>query len=178
VVARNVRANGSVSVQACDAAPSAALAVGPGQANATSVNVPLTAASLCVTSTVALDVKVAVLAYQATTGAAEQPVSPRRVLDTRSGKLVAANTTRSVTVEALGVAAGTGAVSVNVTVIGAKSGGSIGLGACRGTPWIVSFGRQTSVTFSGVVTVNSGGLCVTSTVAAHVVVDVTAVWAA
>jgi hypothetical protein len=77
----------------------------------------------------------------------------------------------------LGVPAGTTAVSVVVTVIGAKAGGSIGIGACRGTPWIVSFGRQATVAFAGVVTVNAGGLCVTSTAATHVVVDVTAVWA-
>jgi hypothetical protein len=177
VIARNVRAAGSVSVQACGAAPSATLVVGPGQPNATSAVVPVTTGSWCLTSTVALDVKVAVIAFQTSAGATAQQVPSHRVLDTRGGKVVAANATRGITLPVLGLPAGATAVTVTVTVIGAKSAGAIGIGPCRGTPWIVSFGRQPSMTFTGVVAVNSGGLCVTPTVAAHVVVDVSAVWA-
>jgi hypothetical protein len=178
VMARNVRAAGSLTVQPCGGVANGTLSVSPGQPNATSLVVPIAGASLCLTSNVALDAKVAVLAYQSPAGVMVQPVDARRVLDTRSGMAVAANTTRGITLAALGVPAGTAAVSVNVTVIGSKGAGSIGVGACRGTPWIVSFGRQAAVTFSGVVTVNSAGLCVTSTATVRVVVDVTAVWAA
>jgi hypothetical protein len=177
VSARNVRAAGSVTVQSCGGAVSGTLLVGPGQPNSTSVVVPTVGTALCLTSNMSLDAKVAVLAYRAPTGVMVQPVDARRVLDTRSGKAVAANTTRGIPLATLGVAPGTTAVSVNVTVIGPKGAGSIGIGACRGTPWIVSFGRQAAPTFTGVVTVNSAGLCVTSTVTAHVVIDVTAVWA-
>jgi hypothetical protein len=177
VMARNVRATGSVTVQACGGVAAGTLSVGPGQPNATSVVVPIAGSSLCLTSNVALDAKVAVLAYQSPAGVMVQPVDARRVLDTRSGKAVAANTTRGIPLAALGAPAGTVAVSVNVTVIGPKGAGSIGVGACGGTPRIVSFGHRAAVAFSGVVTVNSGGLCVTSTATVHVVVDVTAVWA-
>jgi len=98
------------------------------------------------------------------------------VLDTQGGATIPANRTRGVTLAALGVPAGKTAVTVTVTVVGAKAGGAIGIGPCRGTPWIVPFGRQASATFSGVVPVNAGGLCITPTVAVHVVVDVTSTW--
>jgi hypothetical protein len=124
-----------------------------------------------------VDLKVAVLATQVSSGVSEQSAAPRRVLDTRAGKIVAANTTRGITLAQLGVPAGTAAVSVQVTLVGVKAGGAVGIGACKGTPWIVTFGRQSTTTFRGVVTVNSGGLCITPTVAAHVTVDVTEVWA-
>jgi hypothetical protein len=178
VVARNVRANGSVTIGACGAAPSGVIAVGPGLPGAGSVAVPVVAGAWCISSDVPLDVKVAVLAFQAGTGAAEQPVASRRVLDTQGGANIAANRTRSIPLAALGVPVGTMAVTVTVTVLGSKAGGAIDIGPCRGTPWIVPFGRPLPATFTGVVPVNSGGLCITPTVATHVVVDLSAVWAA
>ena len=63
-----------------------------------------------------------------------------------------------------------------VTVLGPTKAGSIGVGPCGGTPWIVPFGAGANQVFSGVIRANDSGLCVSTTEQAHVVLDVTAAW--
>ena len=55
--------------------------------------------------------------------------------------------------------------------------GSIGVGPCGGTPWILSFPAVPTQLFSAVVRTNDAGVCVSSSVDVQVVIDVTGVWA-
>ena len=76
----------------------------------------------------------------------------------------------------LGAPAGTKAVTVTLTLLGAKANGSLGVGPCGGSPWIVPFTAKPMLVLSGVIAVNDLGLCITSTVAVNLVVDSTGVW--
>ena len=77
---------------------------------------------------------------------------------------------------ALGSGSGAKAVSVTVTVIDVSAGGSIGIGPCGGTPWIVPFANAQMQSFSAVVRTNDAGVCVSVTTQAHVIVDVDGVF--
>jgi hypothetical protein len=177
IAARNVTASGSLALRSCTSdTASASFAVAPALANATTVIVPVTGGSFCVVATAAVDVRVAVIAYQSNTGVTMRTIATR-VLDTRTGKAIGAYGTRGLSLSAMGAPAGATAVTVTITVLGATQAGAIGVGACGGTPWIVPFKAQPTLVLSGVIPLTGRGLCITPTVAAHVVIDVTGVWA-
>lgn len=102
-----------------------------------------------------------------------RPGTPRRLLDTRTGAPLAANTTR-----AIAVPVGTGAW-FGLTLVGPAASGSAALFPCTGgsasSPWVyVSPNRaQTNGGFAGIDA--SKRVCVRSTVATHLTVD-TAGW--
>lgn len=176
VAAKNVTAGGHLALRACNATTSTTtLTFAPGQPNIVTTVVPVSVGSFCVVASTGVDLRVAVIAYQSPIGVGMQPVAAKRVLDTRPAT-VAAGTGRAISLASLGVPAGTKAVTVAITVLGATRDGTIGVGACGGTPWIVSFRAQPMVVMSGVMQINGAGLCVLPSVTVNVVVDVTGVW--
>lgn len=177
LTARNVVAGGHVTLHPCNTTPTGiTMAVAPTRINATVTTVVLSKGQLCVTSSVRTDVRVEVIAVLSAGGVGVEPIVARRALDTRPGEPMAANSTRGLSPKALGTPLGSSAVTVTVTVIGPAGDGSVGIGACGGTPWIVPFRAAPAQTFSGVVRTNDAGVCVSTSVATDVVVDVTGVW--
>ena len=176
VAAKNVTAGGRLALRACNATTSTTtLTFAPGQPNIVTTVVPVSVGSFCAVASTGVDLRVAVIAYQSPTGVGMQPVVAKRVLDTRPAT-VAAGTGRAISLASLGVPAGTKAVTVAITVLGATRDGTIGVGACGGTPWIVSFRAQPMVVMSGVMQINGAGLCVLPSVNVNVVVDLTGIW--
>jgi hypothetical protein len=133
--------------------------------------------SFCVTSSADVDVRMAVIAQTATTGTKQIPITVRRALDTRTGAPVKGGTTVAISPAKLGQVSGTQAVSVTITVVGPTAkAGSIGLGACGGTPWVVAVPAGSSLTYTAVMRTNAAGLCLSPSVDTHVVLDVRALW--
>jgi hypothetical protein len=178
VVPRNASAAGYLTVFPCDAAAPAAstLNFSPGRINATTTVVRVVNGEVCVSASVATDLRVDVIAILSTSGVGVQPIVAKRAMDTRTSSPLTANGTRSATLNALGIPAGSKAVTLTVTVLNPTAAGSIGVGPCGGTPWILPFTTVNAQVFSGVIRVNDGGLCVSSTATVHVVIDVTAAW--
>lgn len=178
VAVRNISASGYLQVFACDAGvPSAStLNYNSGLLSATMTMVRVSAGEICVLASTAADLRLDVVAVAAATGVGPQAIVTKRALDTRSSTPIPAGGTRSASIGAMGIPAGSKAVTVMVTVLGPTTAGSIGVGPCGGTPWIVPFGAGANQVFSGVIRSNDSGLCVSSTEQVHVVLDVTAAW--
>jgi hypothetical protein len=178
VAARNVARSGYVTVFPCDAAMPATstLNIAPNRLNATTALVKVVAGEVCIAANVATDVRVDVIGVLAPAGVGVQPVVARRAMDTRASTPLAANGTRAASLKALGIPAGSKAVTVTVTLLSPVAAGSIGVGPCGGTPWIMPFAAVPAQVFSGVIRTNDAGVCVSSTAQVHVVLDVTAAW--
>ncbi|MEQ1702753.1 MAG: hypothetical protein ABMA25_21805, partial [Ilumatobacteraceae bacterium] len=178
VVPRNAAAAGYLTVFACDvAAPGAStLNFSPGRINATTTVVKVVNGEVCVAASVATDLRVDVIGVLGTTGVGVQPIVAKRAMDTRTSSPIAANGTKSASISALGVPAGSKAVTLTITLLNPAAAGSIGIGPCGGTPWILPFAAVPAQVFSGVIRTNDAGVCVSSTAAVHVVLDSTAAW--
>lgn len=178
VVAPAAAQAGTLRLHACGAAPSStpSLRFGPGVLAATVAATSVTGGTFCVTSDVNVDVRMAVIAQTATTGTRQVPITVQRALDTRTGAPVKGGTTVVVSPSKLGQQAATQAVSVTVTISGVTGPGSFGLGACGGTPWVVALPAGETLTYTAVMRTNAAGLCLSSSVDAHVVLDVRALW--
>jgi len=175
---RNMSAAGYFMVFACDAGvPGAStLNYNPGRLSATMTLVKVAAGEICVQASTAVDVRLDVVGVLSSSGVGPRAIVTKRALDTRSSSPIPAGGTRSASIGAMGIPAGSKAVTVMVTVIGPRTAGSIGVGPCGGTPWILPFGAGANQVLSGVIRSNDSGLCVSSTEQVHVVVDVTAAW--
>ncbi len=178
VMARNVAGAGYLAVHTCEAGANGTttLAVQPNRLNATMTVAAVAGGAICVTSSVALDLRVYVVGYQAAEGVGAQPIATKRALDTRSGAKPAANANTAISPAKLGMPLGSKAVTANLTLLAPDAAGALGIGPCGGTPWIVNFTAGGPQVLSGVFRTNDAGLCITSTVPVHLVVDVTAVW--
>lgn len=178
LAARNVNARGFLTVHACDTGPAGTgtLTVMPDRINAIMTLVKVTSGAFCITSNVAVDVKVEVVGHSVVGGIGVQPIVTKRAIDTRNGAPLAAMANKSATPGALGTPLGSKAVTVTVTIVNPAGAGSIGIGPCGGTPWIVPFAAKPIQVFSAIVRTNDAGVCVTPTVSAHVIVDVDGVW--
>ena len=176
---RNAAARGSVSVHPCGVSPSGAATLGvmPGKLNATTTAVQVANGNICVTSTAAVDVRLDVVGVQTSDGVGLQPITATRALDTRATGKLAAGGTKVALPKALGAPRGSKAVTATITLIDPAQAGSIGVGPCGGTPWILSFPAVPTQLFSAVVRTNDAGVCVSSSVDVQVVIDVTGVWA-
>lgn len=175
---RNAAARGSISVHPCGTPPptAATLAFMPGKLNATTTAVKVVNGSICLTPSAAVDVRLDVVGVQATDGVGMQPITATRALDTRTSSPLAAGGTKVALPKALGAPRGSKAVTATLTLIDPAQAGSIGIGPCGGTPWILSFAAVPSQVFSAVVRTNDAGVCVSSSVDVQVVLDVTGVW--
>ena len=179
VVAPAAASAGTLRLHACGATPPAApsLSFGPGVLAATVAATSVTGGTFCVTSSANVDVRMAVIAQTATSGTKQIPITVQRALDTRTGAPVKGGSTVAVSPAKLGQQPGTQALSVTITVVGPTAkAGSIGLGACGGTPWVVAVPAGSSLTYTAVVRTNAAGLCLSPSVDTHVVLDVRALW--
>ena len=178
VVPRNAAAAGYLTVFPCDAAVPAVstLNFSPGRINATTTVVEVVNSEVCVSSSVATDLRVDVIGVLGATGVGVQPIVAKRAMDTRTSSPIAANGTKATTLNALGIPAGSKAVTLTITLLNPAAAGSIGVGPCGGTPWILPFAAAPAQVFSGVIRTNDAGVCVSSTATVHVVLDATAAW--
>jgi hypothetical protein len=174
VVARRSSTAGHLTLHRCGASSgtAASLSFSPGNLAATVAVAPVQGGAFCVTASAGVDVRIAVVAQQAATGVGMLPVGARRALDAP----LAAGTSQSLTPAQLGVSSTAKAVTVTVSLLAPAGDGGFGIGACGGTPWIVSFAKAASQTFSAVVRTNAAGVCISSSVDVHVVIDVTGAW--
>ncbi|HTH07581.1 MAG TPA: M23 family metallopeptidase, partial [Ilumatobacteraceae bacterium] len=178
LLARDVATTGYLTVHACAAGTNgtSTLNVTPGRLNATMTLVPVAAGAFCVTSSVTLGLRIDVVGYQSTEGSGVEPLNAKRAIDTRLSGRLSAGGTRTLSPAALGTPLGSKAVTATITILNPSGAGSLGIGPCGGTPWIVGFTSATAQTFSAIVRTNDAGVCVTSTAAADVVIDVDGVW--
>ena len=188
VTAVNATGPGHLTLWACGETPSTSTVnfSGPAAvANFAVVAVEQGSGEVCLRSTRSTHVVIDLTGWIAT-GQGYTPVDARRVVDTRPGSTAPApargrlepNRTVEVRLTDLGGAVPGGkarAVTVNVTVIGGSAAGVVRLGACDGggASVTVAFGAGQTVAGGAVVRVAAGDerWCVTSTAAAHVVID-------
>ncbi|MFM2078928.1 MAG: hypothetical protein RJA49_2818, partial [Actinomycetota bacterium] len=178
VVARRVTTAGHLTLHECGSSSNgaASLTFTPGALAATVAAAPVKGGTFCVSASTSVDVRIAVIAQQSTSGVGMVPIGARRALDTRSSGILRGGTTRAITTTQLGAPASAKAVTVTVTLLGPAADGGFGIGACGGTPWIVAFTKSAAQTFSAVVRSNSAGVCVSSSVDVQAIIDVTGVW--
>ncbi len=155
--------------------------------------VPLSASGmLCVYTLKAMDVKVDVLGYFTPSGPHTMvPSTPTRVIDTRdlyrtqmnmgtSGGVLPANTTKVLQLAGQrGIPANASVMSVNVAAVTPTGTGSLTLWDCSAQPDIQTVNYRTSRTVANGVQVQlstGGAMCIRSTVATHLVIDVTGWW--
>ena len=155
--------------------------------------VPLnTAGQLCVYALKAVDLKVDVLGYFTAGGTGSiVPTTPTRVTDTRDvfrtemnlgtgGMALAAGYTyRLVLGGQRGIPASAKAVSLNVASVFPTGGGSLRISACGTTPNVASLNFELNrVVPSGmqVALSSNGEICIYSTAATHIIIDVTGYW--
>ena len=175
---RNAASRGSIAVHPCGTSPSGAATLGfmPGKLNATTTAVKVVNGAICLTPSAPVDVRLEVVGVQAADGVGLVPITATRALDTRSSGLLAAGGTRVALPKALGAPRGSKAVTATITLIDPAAAGSIGIGPCGGTPWILGFPAVPAQVFSAVVRTNDSGVCVSSSVDVQVVLDITGAW--
>ena len=133
--------------------------------------------AVCIFSMSATDVVVDVNGYWSATGtAAFSPVTPTRVIDTRVGRRVGRSSITAVDVSGV-VPPGASAVAVNLTAVAASADGFLTVFPCGST---VPMASNLNVPAEGTVAVSvlagrgvDGTVCVYSSVATDVIVDVT-----
>ena len=178
IAVRNAAGVGYLAAFPCDVTSptTSTINIVPNRVNATTALVRVVAGEVCIAANIASDVRVDVTGVLAASGVGVQPMVSRRAMDTRNASPLAANGTKAASLNALGIPAGSKAVTVTVTLLAPLAAGSIGIGPCGGTPWILPFAAVPAQVFSGVIRTNDAGVCVSSTVQVNVVLDVTAAW--
>jgi murein DD-endopeptidase MepM/ murein hydrolase activator NlpD len=132
--------------------------------------------SVCVTVSQPTKVRVEVIAVAGVSGVGPLPMATHRAIDTRDTGRPAPKAPISLSLDALGVSSGTQAVSVSITIVNPSKAGTVTVGACSGGSWNLAFSRVAIASYSLVVRINDGGLCLSSSVPADVLVDVNAAW--
>jgi uncharacterized protein YkwD len=194
VTAVNAGGGGFVTVYPCGAVPNASnLNVSLGTTRPNLVIVPLSAAGeVCLRAAeAATDLLADVAGYYSPVATQKfTPLAPVRMLDTRSSRadlnggsagavVPAQRVVRVVIAGQRGVPANAKAVSINLTVTGARGGGFVTAYPCGTVP------NVSNVNFAGAdtanaaqVTLDSGGaLCLWSSATTHLLFDVNGVWA-
>jgi hypothetical protein len=180
VLVRNAAVGGYLAAYTCAAGPpgTSTLNYAAGRVNATMSLVGVSDGSICVSSTASIDVRIEVVGIVSTLGVGVVPTTSRRALDTRTaGAPLLAKTPVTIDPTALGTPRGAKAVTVTVTLLAPAAAGNISLGPCGGIPWTVGYTTASAQVFSAIVRTNDTGLCVSTTTATHLVLDVTGVWA-
>lgn len=147
--------------------------------------------TMCLYAHQAMDVKVDVLGYFMPTAAHTMvPTTPTRVADTRdpyrtemnlgtSGVPLPAFQTKTIQLAGeRGIPANATVVSVNVAVVAPGSVGSLTMWGCGAQPAIQSVNYANRTVANGIqVQLSAGGaLCVQTTTATHLIIDVTGWW--
>ena len=196
VTAVNAASSGFITLYPCDTAQPTVSTVNV-PAGATRQNlavVPISAAGeICVYTHAEMDIRLDLVGYFAADGLAPvTPTQPTRVIDTRDtlrpqmnfnmgGAPVPGGNPRSVVLRGeRGIPANAHSLSLNVTVVPGTSTGTLTVYACGSNVSVVSMtytaGRN-SATAMLIRLPASGDVCVRSTSAVHVIIDVNAFWA-
>jgi hypothetical protein len=171
-------ANGFLTVHPCAQTPSSSsLNLVPNRFSSTTVPVLVRDGSFCVTASTATDIRIDVVAGQSSQGVGVLPVVATRALDTRTTTALVPGTPVPMPLARLGVPAGTRAVTATFTAIGPSSAGTLSIGPCGAGSWTARLGTAPLQSFSLTVRISDGGLCVSSSVTVHLVVDITGAWA-
>ena len=170
----------NVLVHSCGGTTSYAttLAVEPGAMAIGTAPVTLSNGQLCVTSSATASVRVTVVAKLAASGVGGSPVTARRVLDTRTATKLAANQLITIPPASLGAASGLKAITATFTILNPSSGGTLTITPCGSTEMKAPFSATAVTSFSTLIRVSAAGLCVKSTVATDLLIDVDGVWSA
>lgn len=169
---------GFLIVHRCDApVPTAATLSYPSGATAVgSTIVTVTAGTVCVTSNHTVNLRMEVIAHRSAAGVGLQPISSIRALDTRESGRMKRGTPVTIPLSALGVVAGTEALSATITIVDPSSAGTVGIGFCGAGLWNVPVGSDSLSSFAIAMRVSASGWCVTSTMATDIVIDITGLW--
>ena len=174
---RGETAGGRLTLHRCGATNSATtLTIVPGRANVTVALVGVHQGLFCLTSTVAVPVVLEVMGVQSAAGLGLLPSNPRRALDTRFTGALTPGATQTVSAVALGAPAGTRAVTATLTLLTPEAAGVLRVGPCGGLQWAVPFTSAATQVISGIVRTFDSGMCLSSTVPVHVLVDVSGLW--
>ena len=171
---------GAVTLSSCTGgAPTAAtLQYAPNRMNATMTIAAVSGGTFCVRTTSAAWVRVEIVGYESNTGVGASPVPARRVLDTKAaGGRLAAGQTLTITPAQLALPADA-SLTATFTVLSPSASGQLYVGACGGTLWRVGYTKISPQVFSAITKVGAAGVCVKTTAAVDLTVDVTGVWGA
>lgn len=171
--------SGSLVVHACNESPygGTTITVGPSATAYGSSSVKVTNGEICITSTATAAVRVELVAQLDANGAGAQPIATRRAFDSRVSGRLAANTPVPISAATLGVPDNATAVSASFSVVGSAAAGVLSVGPCGDSVWQAAFVANATTSVSGVMLVNNAGLCVTSSVATDLVVDISGYFA-
>ncbi|MEO7398706.1 MAG: M23 family metallopeptidase [Ilumatobacteraceae bacterium] len=170
---------GNVVVHPCSArVPEATtLSVEVGSMAIGTALVPVVSGTICVTSSMVASVKLTVVGRTSSSGSGLLPIATTRAFDTRSTGRLVAGARVTVAPATLGAKAGDAAVTASFTILDPSAAGTLSIAPCGGVGVNAPFTSVPLAAFSLVVPVSSTGLCVSSTVSADVVVDISGVWA-
>lgn len=132
--------------------------------------------SVCVFTSTPADAKVEVLASMGSSGVGVEPVSARRVADTRTTGRLGPGTSLSLSQAQLGVGSGTPALTIVVTLVNPAADGTLSLGFCGSGPWQTPISRQPISSFSMTMRTSPSGWCLSSSVETDVIIDITGEW--
>jgi Peptidase family M23 len=171
--------SGSLLIHACNEPPASTttMTVSPTATAYASTAVRVTNGEICVTSSASAGVRIEVLAQLDANGVGAQAIATTRGFDSRVSGRLAANVAVPVSLAALGVPANATAVTAAVAIVGSAVPGVLSVGPCGTAPWQAAFIANATTSIGSVIQVNSAGLCVTSSVAADVIVDVSGYFA-
>jgi hypothetical protein len=176
--------DGFVSVYPCGSAPPVVSSLNPrqGETRPNLVVVPLgPGGTVCFYSTSTTDLLVDVTGYVQTSGTRFNAVTPTRLADTRVGlRLTAGGTLRVPVAGARGLPQSTTAIAANITAVGPSSGGYITAYGCGDPlPATSTLNLQAGNDAANGAQVQlgaDGDLCLYSTVATDLIVDINGIW--
>jgi Cysteine-rich secretory protein family len=194
VTAVNPAGTGYITVFPCGAMPDVSnLNTSQAATRPNLVVVPLSAAgTVCLFTAEAQTDLLADVAGYYSPSATQQftALSPMRMLDTRSARtdlnggsgaspIPARQTVRVVLAGTRGVPAGAKAVSINITVTGARGGGFLTAFPCGSVPDVsnVNFAASDTANAAQVTLDSTGAICLWSDMATHMLFDINGVWA-
>lgn len=178
-ISATAAAEGRMVVHPCSGpVPDAtSLTVAPGAMAISTAMVTVTANTICVTSSVAANVKLTVTAQSSPEGAGSSPRISLRALDTQAtSSRLAPNQKVTVSAAAFGGDHQAAGLTATFTLTNPAAAGTLSISACGGTELKAPFTNSAISSFSLVVAAGTAGLCVSSTVATDLAVDVTGVW--
>lgn len=178
-------AAGTIVAFPCNGAPpfAASLAYARGQIVGNLVHVGVVDGKVCVRSSAATDVIIDVVgADGAPSAAGVAAIAPTRIYDSRvAGGRLAAGETRAITASGVGGVPPSNGVTLTLTAVSAAATGTLKVWPCdRSTPGVPVLVVTKSATASAAAVSRvaaDGTICVSSTVAVDVVVDVMSAWA-
>jgi uncharacterized protein YkwD len=176
--------DGFVSVYPCGSSPPVVSSLNPrqGETRPNLVVVPLGAGgTVCFYSTSTTDLLVDVTGYVQTSGTRFNAVTPTRLADTRVGlRLTAGGTLRVPVAGARGLPQSTTAIAANITAVGPSSDGYITAYGCGdplpATSTLNLQAGNDAANGAQVQLGDDGDLCLYSTVATDLIVDINGIW--